>query len=218
MRLKNRKKTDEHAPWRPDFRDSSRLPDTKPVRTGFILNFLAMVLAAGLVGTYLFREYSLYNISNEVAYLREQVEENRSRNKALVRLNQEFLRARKIAEEAVRFDREPLPVPRFLGNLAESLPEGIVLDSIELRFLPEEAGDADAYPPFLIQLDGSVVEFEASSPSRILNLLQERLEQFPSIRGRVLENDLSEFNRNNELDVFDFSLQIRLDVEEERAS
>jgi hypothetical protein len=218
MRLKNRKKTEAYAPWRPDFRDISRLPDTKPIRTGFIVNFVAIILAAGLVGTYAFREYSLYNVSSEVAYLREQVDENRDRNKALVRLNQEFLRARKIAEEAVRFDREPLPVPRFLGTLAESLPEGIVLDSIEMRFLPGEGGKNDAYPPFLIQLDGSVVEFEASSPSRILNLLQERLEQFPSLRGRILENDLSQFNRNNELDVFDFSVQIRLDAGEESAS
>lgn len=218
MRLKNRKKTDEHAPWRPDFRDSPRLPDTKPIRTGFLLNFVAIVLAVGLLGAYAFREYALYNISNEVAYLGEQVEENRSGNKELVRLNQQFLRARNIAREAVRFDREPLPVPRFLANLAESLPEGVVLDAIEMRFLPGEAADKDVYPPFLIQLDGSVVEFEGSSPSRILNLLQERLEQLPSLQGRVLENDLSQFNRNNELDVFDFSLQVRLDVEEESGS
>ncbi len=212
MQLKRKKKTDEHAPWRPDFRDSNRLPDTKPVRTGFLLNFIAIAVAVSLLAVYAYREYNLRNITEELVYLRGQVAENRQDNQSLLRLNQQFLRSRNVAREAVRFDWEPLPVPDFLRNLAESLPEGVVLDAISLRFVSEEGGNNDDYPPFLIELDGRVIEFGESSPSRVLNLLQGRMEALPSLQGRVVENDLSRFNRDTELNVFNFSLQVRLDV------
>ncbi|HNX04973.1 MAG TPA: hypothetical protein PKI32_05700 [Opitutales bacterium] len=54
------KKTMMSHPWRQDFRDVKSLPDTKVVRTHFLVNFVAVMLLVIMAGLFAFQEYLIY--------------------------------------------------------------------------------------------------------------------------------------------------------------
>lgn len=207
--LKRKKKSEEHPAWRPDFRDVGQLPDTKAVRTDFILNFAAILLVLGLGSLYGIREYSLQTVGTALESQKERIAENEARNRELLRLNGAFQRAARVAEEAIAFDERPLAFAGFLGELAAVLPEEVVLRSIELG----HAGEVEGEKGYLVRLDGSVVSFEERSPSAVLALLQERMRELEPIGERLLAMEVADFNRDLGLNVFTFSLRVMIRAE-----
>lgn len=204
--LKRKKKTEEHPAWRPDFRDVGQLPDTKAVRTDFILNLAAILLVLGLGSWYGIREYTLQTVGAAVESQKEQIAENEAQNRQLLRWNGEFQRSARVAEEAIRFDEEPLRFPEFLGELAAMLPEEVVVRSIDLG----HAGEVDGNKAYLVRLDGRVVFLEERSPSAVLTVLQERMRKLEQIGERLVEIEVADFNRDLELNVFTFSLRVTI--------
>ena len=76
--LPKRKPEKARAPlvpaWHPNFRNFQRLPDTKPVRTVFFINGLAVVVALVLLLFVAYQEYALFTVNRQIAELEAQIE------------------------------------------------------------------------------------------------------------------------------------------------
>jgi len=197
--------------WRPDFRSLENLPDTKAIRTGFLINFVAIVLALVLFATYAFREYSLLSLTRMVSELEQNVAESTSRNRSLLEANKRFKQSAAIMEEAIAFDQQALDHARFISEVAASMPPGILISSIEMNYSPERLRSA-IIPPFDVQITGRVFSTPKETPSQILTGFQETIRGLGSLERRDPRMDLTRFSRNNEFGYFDFTLLVRIPV------
>lgn len=59
--------------WRPDFRDVAKLPDIKLVRTEFVVNCVAILVAVSVVTFCLQQEYRLWSLARSVGEMSEQI-------------------------------------------------------------------------------------------------------------------------------------------------
>jgi len=209
MAIGRKSKKIEQRRWRPDFRDVETLPDTKVIRTGFLLNFVAVALTLLVLSVFIVREYSLQNMKREVADLELQVADGSAKNRVLLDANKRFKQSSTIVEEVIDFDEQVLDLPDFIESLATLIPEGMILSLVEMRFSdnPVTAGKSKV-PPFLVNFKGRVTGTESASPSQIITDLQKSIIEVSEIQSMDVATDLTSFNRNNEFGYFDFTLQV----------
>lgn len=193
--------------WRPDFRDVQVLPDTKVIRTGFLLNFIAIAVTLAVLTLYLFKEYSLQTVSASVASLEKQVAEAMPENRSILDANKRFKQSAAIMEEVVAFDRQLVDYPLFVRELSGILPDGVQLRSLEMRSSPQDQGK-NKIPPLSVELRGTIVGSPSDTPSQIIGRFQEAILGIPSLETRGATTDLRQFQRNNEEGSFSFTLQI----------
>ncbi|MEX0330889.1 MAG: hypothetical protein AB3N64_05640 [Puniceicoccaceae bacterium] len=212
MATLRKSKTATQRLWRPDFRDVQSLPDTKVIRTGFLLNFIALALALGSITLYGMREYSLQTLIKSVKELEQQVASSDSQNREILDTNKRFRQSAEVVAEAVAFDHQALQFHPFLSQLGESLQEGMVLSVVEMQseIIVEQN---TKLPPFVIQLQGQVLEDAPAKPAQVLSDFQEALLQLPSLQGKGIEMEMAQFSRNNQFGHFDFTLLVKISVE-----
>lgn len=203
--------------WRPDFRDTQSLPDTKVIRTDFIVNFLALAITLVAVTAFVFKEYSLQSLISSVRTLEEQVANHSNQNRLLLNQNKRYKQSAEILEEVIAFDRQVLDYPAFIIELSSSLPPGVVLSRLDLRS-DTATKSADSVPPLVVELTGRVTATNTRTPSQILEAFQVALGALPSTADRRIETDLIRFNRNNQFGHFDFTLQVVVPAEESASS
>jgi Tfp pilus assembly protein PilN len=208
LQLRNKKKL-EQALWRPDFRDRQALPDTKAVRTTFLLNFVSIAIALVLGSYYAHREFSIANLGASVGFLRNQVDAGRPGNRSLLESNRQFKEVEQRARDIIAFEEQPMDNAGFIRELAVMLPDSVVLERLRMFPRRSERGN-QSVSGYMIQIDGTIVGGDEKSPSEVIADLQERLKQTESLSGLEPDIDLTRFNRNNELGIFGFSLQITI--------
>jgi Tfp pilus assembly protein PilN len=208
LQLRNKKKL-EQALWRPDFRDRQALPDTKAVRTTFLLNFVSIAIALVLGSYYAHREFSIANLGASVGFLRNQVDAGRPGNRSLLESNRQFKEVEQRARDIIAFEEQPMDNAGFIRELAVMLPDSVVLERLRMFPRRSERGN-QSVSGYMIQIDGTIVGGDEKSPSEVIADLQERLKQTESLSGSEPDIDLTRFNRNNELGIFGFSLQITI--------
>lgn len=207
MAFGRKSKKDTQPLWRPDFREVQTLPDTKFVRTDFLMNFVAIVVTVAVIVFFSIREYNLYVAGKAVSSLREQVEENEANNRAILLDNKRFMQSSALAEEVVAFDSQIAGFPGMVAILAGAVPEGMVFNS--LRIAPSELNaGSGGIVPLELTISGRIMQSQELTPSRIVTKFEDTLiERFPE---RLLEADLRRFNRNNEFGHFDFTLSVKV--------
>ena len=126
--------------WHTNFRDFERLPDTKVVRTTFFINTAAVVVALGMMLWLGQREYTNYNIGEQKAEAQRQIESNKKQDAEALRLSKLFLEEEKKLSEVVAFIRVAVTPAEFIGQLGESLPKDISIDSAETRMTADSKG------------------------------------------------------------------------------
>jgi hypothetical protein len=143
--------------WHPNFRNFERLPDVKVVRTSFFVNCAAIVLASGFLLYFGLQEYKLRGIRGQIGDLDRQIDDNKKLSEQAVQLYQQFRAEENKAAEVAAFMKTDFVRSDFIIELGKSLPENIVLKSINLqeagvsllgvvRGTPDEAfGLAQAY-------------------------------------------------------------------------
>ncbi|MGA1205494.1 MAG: hypothetical protein ACO3ZW_06775 [Opitutales bacterium] len=198
--------------WRPDFRNTQTLPDTKVIRTGFLLNFVGLSLAVGCMTLYGFREYALQNLIKEVKSLESQVAEATAENRRIMDSNKKFRENADIVAEEVAFDNQAISYHEFLGQLAESLQEGMQLGAVTMENSGDEPGKS-GMPPFHIELTGKVLEDAPATPAQVLSNFQSALKELPCLQEEDLQMEMTRFSRNNKFGYFDFTLLIKIAVE-----
>ena len=207
---KSKKAPQRH--WRPDFREAEKLPDTKVIRTGFLLNFIAIAVALLVVSLYAVREYSLQVTMQSVKELERRVTESTPENRLILDANKRFRQSAELVEEAVAFDRQPVAFDTFIEEVSRSLPKGIQLTQIELRSSSDILGKGQI-GPFQIALTGLVLEDAPATPAQMLSQLQTAIQTLPALEGKSIELETSRFGRNNQLGTFDFTLIVKIAVE-----
>ena len=208
----SRSKKSTQRKWRPDFRETQTLPDTKVIRTGFLLNFIALSLAMLCLILYGMREYKLQSLNSSVKSLESQVAESTSRNRAILDTNKRFRQSAEVVAEAVAFDSQAVPFHTFIAELTTLHQEGMVLTAIDMQHSSEIGiGAIDA--PFIVELQGKVLDTAPSKPAQLLSDYQTAIENLPVLKGKTIDMEMARFNRNNELGDFDFTLLVKIAVE-----
>jgi hypothetical protein len=209
--LSNSKKATQRL-WRPDFRDAQTLPDTKVIRTGFLLNFVAIALALGCMTLYGMREYSLQTLNRSVRQIERQVAEGTPQNRKILDINKRFRQSAEIVGEAVAFDQQALRFHPFLSQVSDSLQEGMVLSSIDMQN-SAEIGKGSSLPPFVVELQGKILEDAPATPAQVMSDFQEAILELPSVKGKPIDLETAQFNRNNQFGHFDFTIRVKITVE-----
>ena len=209
MVLGRRNKKVAQKKWRPDFREVQTLPDTKVIRTGFLLNFIAVVLALAVISLYVVREYSLQTMKGDIAALESQVAGSTSQNRTYLDANKRFKEKATIVAEAIDFDRQTMDLASFIESLPGIIPEGMILSVMEMRSsdLVLEKGKI---PPYMVSFKGRVTGRADASPSQIVTEFQKSILEIPEIASLETSTDLTSFNRNNEFGYFDFTLVVTI--------
>ena len=120
--------------WHTTFRNFDRLPDTKVVRTTFFVNTAAGAVAIALLLFVGYREYRLYNLSEQIAEAQREIDSNAKKNAEALGLSRIFADEDKKLAEAEAFLKIPVPVSEYVLLLGQTLPKEISIDFADLRF------------------------------------------------------------------------------------
>jgi hypothetical protein len=132
QKKKSESKSAKVPAWHLDFRDSSGLPDVKPVRTSFFINGIAAVVAAGIALNFFNQELRLFGLRNELAQVDAQIEADRQPSAAAVKQFQQFRAEEKKLKEVLEFIDRRIDPSEFLLRLGEILPENIIITGIDV--------------------------------------------------------------------------------------
>lgn len=119
--------------WHPNFRNYARLPDTKVVRTAFFVNGAAVFLAIVLLLVFLYQEYTLRALNNQIQTWTAQIEQDRGPSGEAVALFRQFQAEEKIIAEVEAFARARLILSDFILQLGQTLPTSIAVSALEFR-------------------------------------------------------------------------------------
>ncbi len=120
-------------PWHPNFRNYDRLPDTKVVRTTFFINGMSVFMAIVLLLAFVYQEYKLKTLGEQVVNWDEQIEKDRQPSAAAVALFKQFQAEERIINEVATFVDGRLVVSDFVLRLGEILPANIAIRGFEFR-------------------------------------------------------------------------------------
>lgn len=208
MKLSRKTKTGSHpVVWRPDFREVGSLPDTKAVRTGFLVNFTPMLLLSGLLMIFAYNEYALRVAQGALAKVEAEVDAGVSGNRAILFKGGEFRKLGRGAEEVVMFKDVPLDVALFLRDLPAQVPEPMTLLRVEVDQLPKEAGAVA-----VLVLTGTILPDTPSGPSVLLERFQRDFAESGLFSRWALASEIQAFGRNNTTGNFDFSVRFELTI------
>jgi len=119
--------------WHLDFRDVSRLPDVKPIRTSFFVNGISLLLAAFVLMNFAKQEFALHNLGSQVTDWQAQIESDSGPSSMAVQDFRKFQVEEKKIEEVKSFLTTKVKPSVFLMRLGEVLPENIIIDMIDWR-------------------------------------------------------------------------------------
>jgi len=118
--------------WRPNFVIPAELPDIKVVRTGFIINFIAITLALCVAFFLLQREYRAYVLGHTIADMEQQIRVANADDVENLKSSEAFRSAAQYVVEVEKFYSAPLQAHTFLYSLAQIKPEDLIFNSVSL--------------------------------------------------------------------------------------
>jgi len=130
----------EFKPWHPDFRVAAGLPDIKLVRTDFIINLSAVLLAVILLLVVGYRETLIWNAHREIDLAQDLRAELQPDNNRALALNRAFMEGRAVFRDLEIFFNAPFHVDRIILDLAEAKPDEISLETLSYRVTEFEQG------------------------------------------------------------------------------
>lgn len=212
MATLGKRKNAVQKPWRPDFKNAESLPDTKVVRTGFLLNSLGIIVALVCIAIYASKESDLQGLASSVKELERQVESATPNDRQLLDINKNFLLSAATVSEVIAFDTEPVKFHDFLSQIGNAVPEATLLTEISISQGKGIAASNDA-SPLSIKLTGKVFEGSKSTPAQVLELLQNQILLLKCLQGKSPAIEMGLFSRNSELGHFDFTLSVTIPAE-----
>ncbi len=111
--------------WHPNLRLADSLPDIKVVRTGFMVNLVAVIILVLLVGLNVQRELAILSTSSELGKLEQHIQGLKSQNDKSLRLSGQFKRNAKLLEDLSLFYGISYPPLEFLVPVVQNRPEDI---------------------------------------------------------------------------------------------
>jgi len=124
--------------WHANFRNVDALPDIKVIRTDFLLNFVAGIVALACLGFVLYNELSIRSLSGQASELREEVNSLNAANQRSLRANSQFVAKSSRVNQIVSFRDiaispslllQRITLPQDEGGL---VPTDMTLNSVSL--------------------------------------------------------------------------------------
>lgn len=137
-------KKDVYLNWHPNFRVTETLPDIKVVRTGFMVNAVALVILLVLIGLNVQRELSIMGFSGETEKLRESIDAQEAANRSSLNLSKQFVKSSRIVNDLEAFYSKSYPPLDFFIPVIENRPESVIFLGLQYRIV-SEAGAEDSY-------------------------------------------------------------------------
>ena len=180
--------------WHPDFRVVAALPDTKVIRTSFLVSSLAV--AAVLVTGYLLvqQEIEITGVRSQCDEWTQRTEGQRPRLAKATQLQKEFTAGEAKARQIREFVSSRVAASDLLLLIAETLPRLTTIDVIEMT----EEG--------VVRLRGTVVGSSAS----LAQAYADTLAAHPGIVALTESVRLRSQNRDQAGSRFTFEIELRL--------
>lgn len=191
--------------WRPNFVNTSELPDIKVIRTDFIINFVAVLLLL-LVGFYVLqREYRAYALGNTIEDMEQRIRVADADDSAHLKLSREFRDLAAHVAELEKFHATPVVAHEFLTQITKMRPEELIFKQISLVESAEKEGTTQVVT-YRINISGEV---------RSLTVLDEfkgELSNWELLNFEEYALDIDEAlqGRNAETGIFPYTLEITL--------
>jgi hypothetical protein len=207
--LARKKKPDVVLNWHPNFWDVATLPDIKQVRTGFLINFIAIVLALVALGWTLYTEVEIYKVNHEIAVLNSDIDHNSSTNNKALNSTKAFVTASKPMQYAARFFSQKMPPLELLTCLVDARPDNIIFDSINLETVALDLGGGKKAIAQRVTIDGVL-----TSESELgLQEFVDRVSSSPALKSRMgdpIKDRRIESHRDPLAGAFKFSITLTL--------
>lgn len=179
--------------WHPNFRVAATLPDTKVIRTSFLINAAAVVVALGVGALVIRQEGELRAVREQNAEWVATAERHRERATQASALQAQFADGEKKLRQIEGFLAPRLVASDFLRLIAETLPRLIVIDQVELY----DEG---------VRLRGTAYGSSASVPKTY----SDQLAATPAIMELMESVRLSSQNRDQAGNRFTFAIELKL--------
>jgi hypothetical protein len=123
----------ELAPaWHPDFRNPERLPDTKVIRTSFVVNGAAVLVATVLIVWFCSEIYQLRELNRQSSEWQKQIDRDKvPSDRAIAQYKQFQAEIAKLSQVDAFVKSRPL-VSELLLQLGKTLPEYMAIDRFDL--------------------------------------------------------------------------------------
>ncbi|MBC2593435.1 hypothetical protein H5P28_04095 [Ruficoccus amylovorans] len=206
-------KKDRHQNWHPNFRLTETLPDIKVVRTGFLVNFVAILVVVLALAFNGYREWRISTLKRDIAGLEVRLSQGQRQNMANLKLSGEFARQSKLVEDVQKFFSLNEPPLDFVIAITESRPENIAYQSISFTLKEpvvkkkQTAKREDYLGEYKIRgmLKGSSAEALTA-----LNSYRSTLSNLDSLKDSIKDIEVSPPRRNPGLNLFEFEITLTL--------
>jgi hypothetical protein len=121
------------VPWRADFRNLESLPDTKTVRTTFLVNTLVFAILVGVILFCVIREITLSALKNDISSVEAQIATAQAPNKEAEAKFKEFQAEEKKLNDIRALGAGKFSFPDYLIHLASLMPAGVKCSRVEYR-------------------------------------------------------------------------------------
>lgn len=118
------------SPWRADFRDVSRLPDLKVVRTDFLINYGLLALAVLLASYAGFVEYGNWSLNKEIEACESEMNSRRVQDSKCLRDSGQFSANMSVVDAFVKFKTRSVGCAEILAELGKFRPEGLRVSGV----------------------------------------------------------------------------------------
>lgn len=118
--------------WHPDFRNDRRLPDTKVIRTSFLINGIAVLIAGVLLIWFCYRGYQFRELQVQINQWQKQINRDKGPSDQAIALYKKFQAESAEVNEIVSFVKSRPVVSDLLLHLGETLPEYVAIDRFDL--------------------------------------------------------------------------------------
>lgn len=209
----SRSKKKNQPNWRPNFVNVSELPDIKVIRTGFVVNFVSLVLVFSLAFLVLQREYRAHILDNTIEDLEQRIQAAAADDAASLKLSREFRDAAAHVAEVEKFYATPLLVHDFLAQLTRKRPEELIFRQLSVLESPAEEGDGQAVV-YRINITGEVRSL------MVLDRFKGELSDWDrlDLEGYALDIDETLQGRDADTGIFPYTLQITLKPEKDASA
>ncbi len=216
--------------WHPDFRNTQTLPDIKPVRSMFFINFGTLALTIILVFYWGFLEWQLATLGRLTRKDQCEIERLEKLNKEWLKQSAEFERVAKLISEIQGFVALPLKPSEFFSAVGSIKPANMVFTNFSFDIEPRVEAAAKpkteeseepakkqpkkTYAVYVIAIKGAINGSSASQATRVVEAFRDRLGSLELLKGCkfTLAPTLKSFERDKGLDVYNFTLnaEVRL--------
>jgi len=196
------KNTKKSVGWHFDFRLQDRLPDTKIIRTSFLVNLISFGICFLMLAMVGYHEIRIMSLKAEIRSANNDLEVGAKTNDALLKSIDRFRQHANSVDDLNRFFEQPIDVVRLLVSLSALRNEEVAFDVV--RYTNEWNRRANR-EEFIVSIDGK------GRVRRILILFKANLLKIPLANGYNLDV-IEDGNPVKEHRSGHFSFRIRLVV------